>query len=319
MGSQSGMVNAWCGGWVWNGKFYVHGGGHADYGGNETGVIDLRSESPTWGLLAERSPVGALLGGSNYYSDGKPTSRHTYYAMHPVIDGTTPKMLRLNANMGFSYNGPPVGGSADVRTTAVDALNLVTGDWETGVAAMPRITGSETSSAQHPITGDIYVWHSDNVIEMLDVSAGSSSQIAAVGGTEGAGGALVVDAANGRIVRFGGRSATRAVYWPMGGGVKTELSLTGPAAAAVSALSGPGIGVAHDTGRNAVYLYTTTPLIYRVDLDTLDAVEVTQTGQPLGAQTNGWWGRVRYVREIDAVVSISSWTAPVQIMRCGAA
>lgn len=317
MGSQSGMVNAWGGGWVYDGKFYIHGGGHTDYGGNETGWIDLTQDSPAWDLLAERTAVGDIVGGSNYYNDGKPTSRHTYYAMWAYNDAGTPKMLRLNGNMGFAYNGIPPN-TADVRTVNIDALNLSDGSWETAYATMPRITGSETSSAQDPSTGDIYVWRGqDNIIEKFDVSAGTAAQVADLTGTEGLGGACVVDAVNGRLIRFGGAASSGAVYWPVAGGSKTTYTMTGAAAAAVNALTEGGMGIAHDTLRNVAYIYTDAPVVYKVDLNTDVATTVTTTGETIGAPTNGWWGRVKYMPEIDSVVSLANWTSPVQVMRLG--
>jgi len=321
MGSQSGLVDAWGGAFVYAGKYHIHGGGHTDYGGNEIGVIDLAQNVPAWDLLVERTPVADLLGGSNYYADGNPTSRHTYYAMFVATVGSVPRMYRLNANMGFAYNGTPVGGSADVRTEDIDGFRLDTNAWEPAAyGPMPRITGSETGAAQHPTTGDIYVWNENNIVSVYDVSADSASDVVDMTGTEGQGGAVVVDAVNDRIVRFAGRASGGVVYYPLSGGSKTSPTLTGSGASSLTtAMSGtqPGWGIAHDTLRNVVYLYSLTPTIYRVDVSTWEVEEITPTGETLDAPTNGWWGRVKYVPELDVVVSLASWSSEVQALKCG--
>lgn len=70
------------------GEFWIAGGGHGDYPGNEPYVLALRADTPTWSALANPSP-GAYVGGGNthngpgqYASDigynGAPQSSHTY-------------------------------------------------------------------------------------------------------------------------------------------------------------------------------------------------------------------------------------------------
>jgi hypothetical protein len=320
MGTQAGITNAWCGGIVHGKKFIVHGGGHADYGGNEFPVIDLSTDAPAWDLLIERTPVGNLLGGSNYYADGRPTSRHTYYGMFVATIASAAKILRFNANMGFAYNGAPVNGAADVRTLGIDGFDLTSNVWEPAAhGTMPRITGSETAMGQDPVTGDVYVWGSNSVISKYDATTGLSSDIADLPGVEGAGAALFVDAANGRLVRIGGRASGGVVYTDKsGGGAKVAPALTGPGAVAFSAaLSGEqhGWGRAHDTTRNHAYLYTTAGAIFRLDLANFSVAQVAPTGEALHAEVNGWWGRAQYMDELDIIVSLASWTSAIQIYR----
>lgn len=319
MGNQSRITDGWCGAFLHRTRLCIHGGGHGDYGGNEIPGIDLLDDSPVWDLLIERTPVADLLGGSNYYADGMPTSRHTYYGMFVAQVGGIDKMLRFNANMGFAYNGVPVGGAADIRTLDIDAFNLVTNAWEPAAyGPMPRITGSETAMAQHPVTGNIYVWDTSQRISIYDVSSDTATDLADLAGTEGQGAALVVDAVNGRLVRFAGRASGGVVYYPLAGGSKTTPTLTGPGASALTAaLSGErqGWGRAHDTARNHVYLYTNLGAIFRVDLANWIVTEITPTGESLNTPTNAWWGRVQYVPSLDIVVSLANWTSEIQVYK----
>jgi hypothetical protein len=316
MGVQSGITNAWGGAFTDGSRFYIHGGGHADYGGNEIGAIDLTSDAPAWDLLVERTPVAQLLGGSNYYADGKPSSRHTYYGMWYVA--SLGKMLRFNSDMGFAYNGNPVGGSANVRTADIDAFNLSTNEWEPGAyGPMLVINGSETAMCQDHTTGDCYVYNGANDIYKYTAATNAVSLVANLPGTEGQGGATVFDAANQRLVRFAGRASGKCVYWNIVSGTKVTPTLTGPAASAISGLTGEnhGWGIAHDTENNVAYLMTNAGVVLRVRLSDFYVEQVTTTGATPAAPTNGVWGRFKYIQSLRAVAYLANWSSPLLVMK----
>ena len=53
-------------------------GGHSDYSGNEVTSIDLSADAPAWRLRSPASPSPTV--DVAYYSDGRPSSRHTYWS-----------------------------------------------------------------------------------------------------------------------------------------------------------------------------------------------------------------------------------------------
>ncbi len=53
-------------------------GGHGDYSGNEVTSIDLSADAPVWQLRSAASPSPTE--NVAYYSDGRPSSRHTYWS-----------------------------------------------------------------------------------------------------------------------------------------------------------------------------------------------------------------------------------------------
>jgi hypothetical protein len=57
------------------------GGGHGDYSGNEVTSIDLSADAPVWQLRSPATPVGLRSPNVAYYSDGKPTARHSYWSL----------------------------------------------------------------------------------------------------------------------------------------------------------------------------------------------------------------------------------------------
>lgn len=322
MGTQASLVNAWCGAFIFGSKLGLNGGGHSDYGGNEIPAIDLGVDSPVWDLLVERTPVASLIGGSNYYADGLPTSRHTYYGMWvATVDGAQ-KMLRFNSNMGFAYFDPSIApGSADVRTVDIDAFNLVTNEWEPGAyGPMLALVGSETSMCQDPETGDCYTFTGGNDVYRWRAADNDVSLLANLSGTEGAGGATVFDAVNQRLVRFAGRASSKCIYWDAVSGLKVTPTLTGPDASDITSLSGDnhGWGIAHDSLRNVAYLLKgDASILWRIRLSDFYVERVTTTGETFTSPTNGTWGRLKYVAPTDSLAYLASWSTPVIAMRCG--
>lgn len=78
------------------GRLWCWGGGHADYGGNEPYMLDLRAATPAWTMM--RPPSGSLLApatdvaidgsaegiaasATGFFSDGRPRPPHTYGAL----------------------------------------------------------------------------------------------------------------------------------------------------------------------------------------------------------------------------------------------
>src|SRR6185369_3146778 len=81
----TGQVQSWTGGiartkagseemWL------LDGGGHADYGGNESYMLNLHIGTPTFTRVGNPSTLLAsyFLASTRAYPDGKPASRHTY-------------------------------------------------------------------------------------------------------------------------------------------------------------------------------------------------------------------------------------------------
>lgn len=317
MGSQSSTISAWNGAFLRGTRYgFCRNGGHADYGGNEVSEIDVAAESPAWDVLIERTPVEDLLGGSNYYADGRPTSRHTYYGTWYVPQ--LGRILSFCGWMGFAYNGDPVGGSADVRTTAVDAFDPVAGSWDLGTHGdVTSILGSETAMCMDRSTGDCYAISTDNDIFKWTAATRTCAEVADTATTAGAGSAAVFDHIGGKIDTFGGRSSLVIRSWDTATWTRSVPSPTGPGAAAFTAKAGvqPGWGIAHDTTNNVVYVLTLDAALFRIRLSDYYTEEITPTGLSLVAPTNGAWGRLQYIESMHAVCYAPNWSSPMLIWR----
>ena len=78
-----GKIDAWCGASLKrSGSVYMLGaaGGHADYAGNEVNALVLNAQQPHWTQLRAPTPNTEIVGSTQFYLDGRPSSAHTYYA-----------------------------------------------------------------------------------------------------------------------------------------------------------------------------------------------------------------------------------------------
>lgn len=122
-----GVVRAWGGGAVGDGKLFVWGGGHHDYGGNEMYAFDLATM--TWSRLTDPSRYTADCSSGTMCStvDGTPTSVHSYDGMEWL-----PKAGRLWVGGGSAYQvgwGTPQAFLFDPRTRRWERTENVWGDW----------------------------------------------------------------------------------------------------------------------------------------------------------------------------------------------
>lgn len=111
------------------GDFYVIGGGHADYAGNDVYRLTVMSEAPAWTKLRGPTPAAyfpnSSTPGTAYYAeepDGKarPASRHTWWSLH--IDAVREKLFMITAGA--------VWGTGNETFATVDTFDLTTNDYD---------------------------------------------------------------------------------------------------------------------------------------------------------------------------------------------
>lgn len=94
-------------------------GGHFDSDDNRTTAIDLMDDAPSWSVINAASDAGDVIAESEYYADGKPSSRHTYNGVFYV-----PAINRvMTVSCWYPYGTPTQYG-------AVDGLDLATNEWD---------------------------------------------------------------------------------------------------------------------------------------------------------------------------------------------
>lgn len=291
----SSVVDTWgCIATSIDGDVYMWGGGHNDYAGNEVYRLRLNQATPVWQRLT--TPSSSVATNVKYYSDGKPSARHTYQA------------LWFAGGKLKSLGGQYVYGDATVSPSNTDLFDPTTGAWTTQV----NNNGGGWYACGDHATGVIYAAgvsgnYSSTTYARLDASnvwttlgSGSSS------GTAFGGSAF--DSARSRIYRIGDYDGNKpVVYWTVGGG-ETNPALTGSAATAFdNATSYPGVD--YDAGTDCIYMKaaTASQTVYRLNCSTLVCDALTTSGVTPGAASNGVNGRFKYVPNLKGFIYIPSW------------
>lgn len=171
-GSNNGVVLPWCGASYDDTHARVWlplGGGHGDYGGNESYYIDLNVDSPAWvmkhppsgstTLISGGLPVGATPKDNSYllddgkeasgiYADGRPRAIHSY-RKHVYVPGVGPVI-------------PVQGGCfANVTDSSKDTwlMNELDGEWEWKSTANVSSDGASSGSAAcYDPTRNVIYW-----------------------------------------------------------------------------------------------------------------------------------------------------------------
>ncbi len=98
---QDSVIRSWGGGAYdsQRDRLIVWGGGHSNYAGNELYAFDVNSE--TWLRLTQ--PSTSIQQDVSHYSDGKPSSRHTYGDLQ--YDPNNDWFVSLNAGSTYGSTG----------------------------------------------------------------------------------------------------------------------------------------------------------------------------------------------------------------------
>jgi hypothetical protein len=136
-------------------------GGHNGQWSNKVVSIDLSANAPTWVLQYRGSEYSSVptyqqmdSGKLDYYLDGLPTSRHTYYANQYIG--------KRNRIMMF-YDGAAYGGGSHI-SAAVDGYRIgdkrydPAGTWaKSSIYTSSGANSFVPTAAKHPVTEDVYL------------------------------------------------------------------------------------------------------------------------------------------------------------------
>lgn len=127
-------------------RLWRAGGGHSDSAGNEVMMLDLAAASPVWRL--QRAPTaGASIGiDVSYYSDGRPSSRHTYW--HIQYNAQRDRLMLAAASAVY--------GSGNAGFTAMDAFDPAIGDWEPAGTYVGTLSSLYASPCWQDESGNIF-------------------------------------------------------------------------------------------------------------------------------------------------------------------
>lgn len=295
---------------AWNGlaanrddnQVYLAGaGGHADWAGNEVYAIDLSLAQPRWRLLRGPTLGPAIVMNQPYYTDGRPSSTHLYYALHFV----------RARNRIFKMSAGSVWGDGNSNNNKVDAFSVAAGDWDPmGTFAEATSMGGAINRpyAQHPGTEDLYtffagsfrVWRAATATWQTLAARPSYANDDLVYGS-GSG----VDPVRGRVVFL------RNVYRLMQrqglelslAGTLSDVTFTGPAAAVTGQ---PQAGMQFVPGEDVFLIKTDTGgEVARLDAANVVTLQPTTGTSPPDA-VNGVFTRWLYLPRLHGVAYLPS-------------
>lgn len=317
-------------------EFWMFGGGHADYYGNELLSFSLDTETPGWNLRCARSTTANVKlygsGGSDWTwnLDGKPASRHTYQGTHFIR-----KLNRYMAFDGFTW--PAATGRPIVPAT----FDPVAGTWDgqatwTMPTPIPYNAGPG-AFAKHPITEDMYwmpgngysMWKLDTTTKVWSVITGDiGSGLARFPVTECA----AIDPKRNALTYLTTRgsasaNAPRLTQINLTTGARTELSIAASAAWTdfQTKYTDHSSGLTYVSDGDYFLFYFggtgTAGRIWKLTPNattTWDLAELVMTGtvaESFGVALGNVLTRFRHVPALNAVVVLPLATSPMYMAR----
>lgn len=285
--------------------YCVANGGHTDYAGNEADVLALATETPVWTeLLPPSSPVTT----ADYYADGRPVSRHTYYGVW--MDEANDRVMLVG---GSRYIDGAV-------LATVDSFDIIGNDYNPS-GTHPNIptnasTGTNNQEVRgccmDPSTGDIYVFANFNVVKWTRStntwSAPISNQTAPF--IERAGSAF--DTTRGRIFIVGDGDCTT---YDVAGNAFTARTLTGTD---ISATDWLGVQYVEAIDRFIVRAAAAGGTVYEIHPTTFACSEFSTSGGasiPAAFNSAGPLNKFLYVPAMKGCVYVASYTGNAWFLR----
>ena len=293
------VISAWSGGAYDSNRdrLIVWGGGHADYGGNELYVFDINSFSWSriWGPSPNISPVGGSC--SETYSDGNPSSRHTYDGLEYI-----PSIDRFWAHGGSLYCGN--GGFGNGTWT----FNFTALSWERKEDSLATYA-STPFSAYDPVTGHVFVQRYADFLEydpLSDTWTKRGRFPAGIGGRRVA----TIDPIRRKFLIIGEGQVLAfdltnpQIHNPV------ALTTTGDTAPLNGSYPANYPGVDYDPVTDQMVAWIGGADVYTLDMDTLvwtkRSPASTNTVIPTASASKGTHGRFRYIPSKNAFIVVNN-------------
>ena len=280
-------------------------GGHNDYAGNEVNRIRLLDNAPAWTEPRPSTSASQVATNTSHYSDGRPTSRHTYY-------GSVFNEVRGRA---MTFAGARFGDGFMLST--VDGFNPSSSDWDSArtYANVPSaFSGTQGGAvALQKSTGNVYTFAAWS-IDRWNSSSNTWTSMLPSSSVYGQGAAAVFDTLRNRVLLVGGNNNEHSLY-DVATNTVQSVSFTGSGA---GAMTGTGNGMVYDPLLDA-FLFRTGgagATVYRINAQTFSVEPLpTSSGSQVPAATNGVWTRFMYVPQLKGVVYFPSYSGSAWFLR----
>lgn len=307
------VIIAWTGGAKATGAstLFVHGGGHSDGANNGLYVYDFAGGAkPTgWQSPLVISPLSAVLSTSPTYSDGYPTSVHTY-------DGA---VYAKHNNTVYRFKGSIYG--AGDQTRASFKFNVATKTW-TRLPDYPTSAGYGAVTLYDPVSGNIFVSGVTATSgHFFRTSNDTWSSEKTFGGDGSAEAAAAWDPTRNRGLVVGGssRRALLSLNFATETASATSITFTG-----ATEILGSGISAVYDAGRDSYWFFggdSGSPgwtTLYEVQAGgpwnivahTLTGAQIQRLNGMLGS-----YGRFVFMDQWRAIGIVASTSSPAYVIK----
>src|SRR5712671_522863 len=282
--------------------YSVANGGHADYGGNEVDELNLELAQPAWVQRLAPTPNNQIVGEATYYSDGRPTSRHTYYGA-TFNEAGDRIMLVGGARFGFQQG-------FGISTT--DSYNITANNYspagthpDISPGAITAFIGFNTTG--NPLTGDIYSFGNFASGKWTRTTNTWAALGASGTGPYGQESMSAVDTNRGRIFILGGRSEERHIL-TLSTKAFTQITLAGPNAASVAGENKGAMVYVPALDSYLIRLAAAGGAVYQVQAATFTVTPfVTINGGSIPGTLNGPFNKFLYVPRLGGCVYVPSY------------
>lgn len=276
-------IDAWTGLAAGAGIWYsAANGGHTDSSDNGVYCVDLTNDAPSWKVLHPAtgapsipSAAQAAAGRLEYYLDGRPAARHSYYSPQVIAARNRIMLFYCAAAWGDGNASDPL----------VDGFRLDINEWDPQGAWSRGLVRNTLAQcvAKHPQTEDVYCAMNGEFAKWTQMT-GEWSALAPTPGVQLQFCGSLIDARRNRWVFSSGKSLSLI-----------DLSTLAYTKVALSGMTNePGFddynNVVHDTGNDAYIVCCSDGRVYRIDPDSGVAAKLSQ----VPAARNGVQNRFAY-------------------------
>lgn len=303
---HSAVMDSWSGGAydTKRDRLIVWGGGHNAYAGNEIYVFDIATMA--WSRATE--PSTGIIQNALYYSDGKPSSRHTYNMLVYVPDPVD-RFMAIGA--GSTYG--ETGGSG----SAVDAFNFATNTWSAR-ASIPSAAGYAAmyGSVAAYDAGSGHIWFHDTLSGTLREydPVANTWQVRVSNYLEDYSTAAV-DPVRRLMVTVGGK--TGLLVWNLNSPTSAPTKPTTSGDKTIEGAQAPGF--VYDSASKLFVGWDGGTAVYTLNPSTWVWTKVNPAGSntvtPTAAEARGTYGRFQYVPSKNVFVGVNRTTENVYFYR----
>jgi hypothetical protein len=287
-------------------RFFLAGGGHSDYAGNEIPYCTLSADAPTWVLSRFPSTAANVGNGIQINGDGRMASRHTYW--NPQFDDTDDRLMFIGG--GALWGDPPP------NSDRVWGWNPSTADYEAS-STYPSQSGIDGTGFPccKDGSGNVWIQNTNGGLYRWNRATKTWTSLGTKQVCNGEA-ALAFDPQRSRLVRFDGSFPREYDL----SGNESVVSFTG--AQASQATNGRGVVWCNDRnsfllspwGSNTIYEAVWNGSSYVVSTLTLGG---TPPPTPESDGTNRLFGRFFYSAQLKAVFHLRSYSDNWRYFRTG--